>query len=181
MSEHDPRDPDSEPQPWPSSGVSLSVLLAVLLSIALIGGALLSGSFASASSLWEGHGHHRWRHHGASDPQVTQERVQHAASWLVRYVDANDEQADQLDAIIARSVEEVLALRDSHGSHRDALISLLQEPVIDRAALEEIRRAELELAESASRSLVQALADAAEVLTPEQRMELVELGQRFHD
>ena len=55
-------------------------------------------------------------------------------------MDASDDQRDQLDGIIERAVGEVFALGDSHGSHREALIALLQEPVIDRAALEAITR-----------------------------------------
>ena len=39
----------------------------------------------------------------------------------------------------------------------------------------------VELAEEASSGLVAALADVAEVLTAEQRRELIEVAQRFHD
>ena len=47
-------------------------------------------------------------------------------------------------------------------------------------AIDAIRQAELELAEEASSRLVAAFADVAEVLTPEQRAELIELAERFH-
>ena len=45
--------------------------------------------------------------------------------------------------------------------------------------LEDLRRAELQLAESASQRIVTALADVADVLTPEQRAELVKMAERF--
>jgi Spy/CpxP family protein refolding chaperone len=50
---------------------------------------------------------------------------------------------------------------------------------VDRAGLEEIRKAEIALADEASKKLVQALADVSEVLTPEQRQALLEHAQRF--
>ena len=51
-------------------------------------------------------------------------------------------------------------------------------PVIDRAALEQIRASQLQLAEQLSLRITQALADTAEVLTPEQRAALAERIQR---
>ena len=53
-------------------------------------------------------------------------------------------------------------------SHR-RLHDLLLRPTIDRAALEALRAEQLRQIDSVSRHLVGALADAAEVLTPEQR------------
>ena len=55
----------------------------------------------------------------------------------------------------------------------------LEQPTIDRAALEQIRATELQRAETASSRVVQAIADAAEVLTPEQRIELIRLAAQF--
>jgi Spy/CpxP family protein refolding chaperone len=50
---------------------------------------------------------------------------------------------------------------------------------VDRAALEELRRAELQLAEQASTRIVTALGDIADALTPEQRAELLKLAEQF--
>ena len=57
-------------------------------------------------------------------------------------------------------------------------IFLKSQPEVDRAKLEELRAAELALAESASGVLVEALADVAEALTPAQRAELLEHASR---
>jgi Spy/CpxP family protein refolding chaperone len=50
----------------------------------------------------------------------------------------------------------------------------LTQPSIDRAALEALRAEQLALADAASKRFIQALGDAAEVLTPEQRRNLDE-------
>ncbi len=54
------------------------------------------------------------------------------------------------------------------------------EPSVDRAALEALRADQLQMAEQASRRFTQALADAADVLTPEQRKQLAERAGRWH-
>jgi Spy/CpxP family protein refolding chaperone len=51
---------------------------------------------------------------------------------------------------------------------------LLTAPTVDRPALEALRAAQLAEADAASRRMVQAIADAAEVLTPEQRAKLAQ-------
>jgi len=55
----------------------------------------------------------------------------------------------------------------------------LSQPAVDRSALKQIRGAEMQLAESASDRFVTAIADAADVLTPEQRGKLVEMANQF--
>jgi protein CpxP len=52
---------------------------------------------------------------------------------------------------------------------------------VDRGALETLRSEELAAAESASRRVVTALADAAEALTPSQRQRLADAHARRHE
>ena len=56
----------------------------------------------------------------------------------------------------------------------------LAKPEIDREALERLRREEIALADQASKLAVGSIADLGEVLTPEQRAELVAFAHRFH-
>ena len=49
---------------------------------------------------------------------------------------------------------------------------LLTQPSVDRAAIEALRTEQLALADAASKRFTQALGDAAEVLTPEQRRKI---------
>ena len=47
-------------------------------------------------------------------------------------------------------------------------------PTIDRTAIERLRAEQIALAETASKRIAQALADAAEVLNPEQRKKVAD-------
>ena len=60
-------------------------------------------------------------------------------------------------------------------------MALLEDEEIDRAKLEELRQQQIAMAESASRLLADAIADIAEVLTIEQRAELLEHARRHRD
>ena len=161
---------------WPRNGRSLIAVIASILGLVLLGGALLSSSTAHAGS-WFGH---RGRWHGGDDPAAAQERAEHMARFVLSYVDATDEQEQQIQAIVARSLDDLHALRDEHRANRDELRRLFQEPQIDRDAVDQVRRAELALADTASQTLLAGLAEAAEVLTPEQRAELFSLTESFH-
>lgn len=169
---------DLDGSPWPKNGIWFGALVAGLVGAVLLGGLLVSTSFASAGGMF-GRGHSRW-HHGSADPEEAQERAEYAAQWVLRYVDASEEQHAEVNAIIERSVAELTGLRDTHAENRTALVAAFRQVEIDRAELETIRQAELAVADSASRELVAAFADLAEVLTPEQRAELLELSDRFH-
>ena len=59
-------------------------------------------------------------------------------------------------------------------SARTKAVELLAAPTIDRAAMEQVRAGELALAETASKRVTQAIADAAETLQPAQRAKLAE-------
>jgi Spy/CpxP family protein refolding chaperone len=122
--------------------------------------------------------HGRWGHHGGG-PEAMREHVQVAVKWALREVDATEEQQQRVSAILTAALAEAGRLKERHQQNREAFAAGLAGATVDRAALEEARQAELELAEEASQLLVKALADAAEALTPEQRKGLVEHAHRF--
>ena len=153
----------------------VGVLLIVLV------GAILAGAAVVSTAAVRSHGGHGFRGHFNHDPELAREHAEFAASWVLSRIDATDEQQEEVKAIIGRSVDELTALAEQHRQGREAWIAELSKPTIDRAALDELRRTQLELADVASERVVEALANAAEVLTPEQRIQLVEMAARFHD
>jgi Spy/CpxP family protein refolding chaperone len=150
----------------------------------LLGSGALAAAFAArplAASVREGGfggWHGRWGHHGMG-PGAMHEHIGVAVKWALRDVDATDEQQAKVSAIVESAFTDFHRLRDQHHANRDEFRALLGAAgAVDRDALEKIRKAELALADEASRRAVQALADAADALTPEQRKALLERHSR---
>ena len=152
------------------------------LAVGGLAGALFAGSVAAWSHHHGGpagwHGGGRWCK-AASSPETHGNRIEFATDWVLNKVNATDTQRERVKTIMQGALEHLGPLRDRHREHREAFLSALLQPNVDRASLEELRRAELQLAESASNRIVGALADAADVLTPQQRAELVKLAKEF--
>lgn len=153
-------------------------------ALAIVGsvGALMMFLLAAGAFLpsCRGHGHGFGNHHGFEDVSAAKEHVLHGAGWALSRLDATDEQRDRVAEIIGGSVEDLYELRTRHREHHEQALALFTGPEIDRPALESLRAAEIELADAASQRLVQALADVAEVLTPEQRTEVREWVEDHH-
>jgi periplasmic protein CpxP/Spy len=152
------------------AGVVTGGLLASLLA----GGAGLYAQVRPRPGRWLGAGH------GPFDPEMAGERAAFATDWILHRIEASEEQRRQVQAIVQAAVKDLLPMRDQHHQYRQALRQALTQPTIDRSTLEEARRAELQLADQASSRLVEAMASAAEVLTPVQRAKLAELADRWH-
>jgi protein CpxP len=105
-------------------------------------------------------------------------RVEDGADRVTRHVgieiDASNEQVDKLRAIVKNAVRDLLPMREKSLTLRQRAQSLLDGPAVDRAAIEQFRAEQMALADAASKRIAQAIGDAAEVLTPEQR-------RRLHD
>jgi len=93
---------------------------------------------------------------------------------LMSEIEASDEQADRLRDIFEAAREDLMPARADFHSFRDDLAALITAPRIDRAAAEQMRAERVEAIDEASRRMTEAFLEAAEVLTPEQRVALVE-------
>lgn len=161
--------------------VSLSLLGVTLLGVALSLAPVVS---TAAGFLGHGHGHggrgflgrHGHGHGGGFDA----ERLRFGVSWVLRGVDASDEQLDAIAAIAEKAHADLHPLKESHHQTRAAFVEAFTAEEIDAEALEVLRLDTLSLADEASRRLFAALSEAASVLTPAQRRELAERHQRFH-
>jgi len=127
-----------------------------------------------------GHGRHGFGAQVLKDPAAAKQHAGMAVEWALRGVDATEEQKQRARRITDRLVDELVPSIEKHRGFREAMARELARPEIDREALERLRQEELALADAASRRLVAAIADLGEVLTPEQRAELVAFAHRFH-
>ena len=159
-----------------------------------LGGGLLAGLAALVAvvpTAWARHGafnHGGFGGHGPGgfgsqllkDPEAAKRHAGMAVEWALRGVDASDEQKQQARRITDRLVDELGPLAAEHREHRAAIHRALAGPQIDREALERLRRSEMALADQASKLAVGAFADLGEVLTAEQRQELMAFAHRLH-
>jgi periplasmic protein CpxP/Spy len=90
-------------------------------------------------------------------------------------IDATNEQQDKLKAIVHATVKDVLPTREKMQAAHATARELLTQPTIDRAAIEKLRADQIATHEVVSKQLVQAVADAADALTPEQRRKIIDM------
>jgi Spy/CpxP family protein refolding chaperone len=145
--------------------------LAVALAVAV-------GAQPLRAAIQDGAGFHRpwrggWGHHRMT-PEAAKEHAQVAVKWALRGIDASEMQQEQVNKVLGGAIEDLFRLKERHRANREAFAAKLGGTSIDRAALEEIRKSEMALADEASRRFVQAMADVAEVLSPEQRQALLD-------
>lgn len=132
-----------------------------------------------AAGLAGGFGYRAFAHRGhfgsgPLDPAEFDARIERILKHLYVEIDATDPQKQQLEPIIKQAAQDLLPLRERMRAARGEALALLSAETIDRSAIERLRAEQLQLAETASKRLTVALADAAEVLTPEQRQALAE-------
>jgi protein CpxP len=128
---------------------------------------------------WMGHGH---RGHGAfRHHEIDEEHIRKGLAFALDDVDASDAQLDEIAGILAASLPELQAMHEGHRAKREAFLAAFDGERVDRAALEALRAEAITSFDGASQQLVQTVADAADVLTPEQRAQLAERHQHHHD
>lgn len=162
MNEHTSINPAGKTRRWWIAGASAA-------TIAALGAAFSWHGQADAHGMGRGFMHGPM---GSMDPQALGQRVEAMVQWMLADVDATPEQRSKITAIAKGALNDLAPLRAKHREARRATVQLLAAPTIDRAAIERIRIEQMQLAETTSRRMTQALMDAAEVLNPEQRAKL---------
>jgi Spy/CpxP family protein refolding chaperone len=95
-------------------------------------------------------------------------------------VGATPEQKSKIETILHTGFASMAGIHAEMQQAHARLHALITAPTIDRAALEQLRAAEIAQIDQASRKMVKAMADAAEVLTPEQRAKAAAMIQAAH-
>lgn len=109
-----------------------------------------------------------------ASPERMQARLGKMVKHLAVEANATPEQTAKLEAIAQAAAADLMPLRGQMHDNRQATRTALLAPTIDRGQLETLRGEHLRLAETMSRRMTQAIADAAEILSPEQRQALAD-------
>ena len=136
-----------------------------------------AGLFALAGAALAGFGAKAYAHGGwrRGEP-LSDAQIDRMLRHLYVEIDATEDQKQRLAPIVKDAVKDLAPLREKFHATRAQAIELFTQDRIDPVAIESLRTEKLRLADEASRRFSRALAEAAEVLTPEQRKTL---AQRF--
>jgi Spy/CpxP family protein refolding chaperone len=167
--------PPADDRPQRCRGRGRTAFFALLIAL----GAGLAGVYAANAFGGYGFGHHGGWHGrgmwGQMDPAQIEDRADRMVRHLAVEVDASTDQQEKLRALVKATVKDLLPMRDKAQAARLRGRELLTQPNLDRAAIEAFRTEQMALADAFSRRLAQTLADAAAILTPEQRRKIAEL------
>lgn len=152
-------------------------------AVAFLAGAALVAGVAGVAGVAKSEAMHHW-HHGMMDgPPSAADISAHVDHMLKHFyveVDATDAQKAQIGPLVKQAVGDLLPLHDELRSAHAQVIQALEQPTVDRAALEAARTEHLKVADQASKRIVQLLADVGDVLTPAQRKAFAEHLQHMH-
>ena len=105
--------------------------------------------------------------------------VEQRVDRMLHGVDATPDQQTKLHAIIEAAVKDLDPIRKDLAGTRAQMTSLLAVPQVDRAAVEKLRTERVAEMDQASKRVTEALLDAADVLTPDQRKKLADTAAQW--
>lgn len=149
-------------------GLLFALIVALVAGTA---GGYIGKSFAQGGPCHFGM-HHASHATMASDPARMNEHVDRMVKHFAVETDATPAQQEKLSSIVKSAFTDLAPLRDKLRAARVDAIRLMKADTVDRAAIERLRADQLQVAETTSKRLTQAIADAADVLTPQQRQKV---------
>jgi Spy/CpxP family protein refolding chaperone len=161
--------------PVPRTRRGRTALFATLVIAAALTGAAVTKAVSNPFGF--GPGWHGARGHWGSvplDPAQIEDRADRMVRHLSIELDANNEQQEKLRGIMRGMLKDVLPARERARAARQQARELLTATNIDRGAMEKLRADQIALADQVSKRITQALGDAAEVLSAEQRRKLAD-------
>jgi periplasmic protein CpxP/Spy len=165
------KSPSAEQTPRTRRGRRGAFVLA-LVAVALVAG--LTGNVLSMA-FGQGATWHRISWHdggvfgGPLSPAQIDDRIDRTTKHMAIELDATADQQVKVANIAKAAIADLRPLREKAQAARAQAVTLLTAPTIDRSAIERLRAEQIGLAETASKRIAQALADATDVLSPEQR------------
>ena len=135
------------------------ILMSIAGALVLVVGGITWSAVAHSGKSWDGDKFERF--------------VEWKIDDMLDEVDATDNQRNQIHAIVMAAVADLQEVRNLKREIRHDLIAAFSNETVDRNELELLRQRKMETVDRMSQRALTALADAAEVLTPAQRQELV--------
>jgi Spy/CpxP family protein refolding chaperone len=117
--------------------------------------------------------------HGAMAHHSTESHLEHMQAMLTK-IGASDAQKSQIEGLLKPALAEMKAAHESHSDAFRQFHEAVTAPSIDRARLESLRAGQVKSLDEASKRMVTAISDAAEVLSPDQRAALAAQIHKHH-
>jgi len=158
-----------------STARSARPLRKLALFAAVFGGlAATLGALAQTAAV--GGMHHAAHHAHAANasPADMAAHIDEILQHVYLETSATPAQQAQIAPLVQSTATDLMQLHTQFHQEHAHMLALLTADPIDRSALESARVAQLNMADQASKELVQLLADTANVLTPTQRKALAE-------
>ncbi|MDH5509847.1 MAG: periplasmic heavy metal sensor [Nitrospinota bacterium] len=150
----------------------------VIIAVA-VGALVVAVGAATGKPGFGGHMGH-WGHHGATTQEDMQDFSEFFVKRFSRRIDATDTQKAAIQKEFDSVIPKIMDLRERKNAAHKKVIAALGGETVDRAALEQARREAAALAEEAFGVVLQTTINAAEILTPAQRKELVAHIEKTH-
>jgi periplasmic protein CpxP/Spy len=145
--------------------------------LAFLAGAVLTGGVAALAA---GQGVAAL-HHGMTANTATPENIDHMLKHLYAELEVTDAQKTRIEPLVRQWASDQQALHTQRSDEtRAQLTQALQQTPVDRAALEALRAAHIQLADQESKRFMQLVADVGDVLDATQRKALADHLAKLH-
>jgi protein CpxP len=148
--------------------------------IAFVAGVGLTVGIGAIAQVGMGAMHHGMMMNGNATPAEISAHVDHMLKHLYVELDATPAQQAQIEPLVQQAVTDLLPLRPQLQADHAQFVQALTQSTVDRNSLEAARTAHLQLADQASKRIVQLIGDVSNVLTPTQRQALLTHLQQLH-
>lgn len=150
-------------------------LMGAALAAAFLAGGVTTAGLGAAAQDMASHGAM-----GLTRPEMAHAMIAAHIAKVLDAVGATPEQKTKIGGILRSGFAPLTALHGDMRQDHARWHELMTAPTINRAALESLRAGEIARLDKATRPMVQSIADALEVLTPDQRARLAAMGKEGH-